>query len=162
MPAVKFRTKLGFNQHHPIMTQEQSVFSKIMTVFAAEEIILQHNVLSFPVDAYIPRYKVCIEKDEQGHNDRDNNYEIERTIEKELDCKFIRINRAKKNFNIFVEIGKIQNYIVKSSNKVTEESTKKSTIDDVKKVLKAASKFSNNGQISKSTKNFARHLLPKI
>ena len=53
MPAVKFRTKLGFNQHHPIMTQEQSVFSKIMTVFAAEEIILQHNVLSFPVDAYL-------------------------------------------------------------------------------------------------------------
>ena len=38
MPAVKFRTKLGFNQHDPIMTQEQSVLSKIMTVFAAEEI----------------------------------------------------------------------------------------------------------------------------
>ena len=42
------------------MTQEQSVLTKIMTVFAAEEVMLQHNV--FP--------KVAIEVDEQGHNDR--------------------------------------------------------------------------------------------
>ena len=32
-PAVNFRTKLGFRQHDPIMTQEQSVMTKIMTVF---------------------------------------------------------------------------------------------------------------------------------
>ena len=40
-PAVNFRTKLGFRQHDPILTQEQLVLTKIMTVFAAEEIILQ-------------------------------------------------------------------------------------------------------------------------
>ena len=53
--------------------------------------------------------------DEQGHYDRDIDYEIERqeAIEKELGCKFIRINPAKKDCNIFVEIGKIQNYITK-------------------------------------------------
>ena len=27
-PAVNFRTKLGFRQHDPIMTQEQSVFKE--------------------------------------------------------------------------------------------------------------------------------------
>ena len=43
-PAVNFKTKLGFNQHDPIMTQEQSVLSKIVTLFAAEKIILQHSV----------------------------------------------------------------------------------------------------------------------
>ena len=57
------------------------------------------------------KYKLTIEVDEQGHNDRDIDYEIRRqkAIEKELGCEFIRINRAKENFNIFVEIGKIQN-----------------------------------------------------
>ena len=43
-PAVNFKTKLGFNQHDPIMTQEQSILSKMATLFAAEEIILQHSV----------------------------------------------------------------------------------------------------------------------
>ena len=43
-PAVNFRTRLGFNQHDPIMTEEQSILSKIVTIFAAEEIIMQHNV----------------------------------------------------------------------------------------------------------------------
>ena len=38
-PAVDFKTKLGFNQHDPIMTQEQSILSKIVTLFATEEIM---------------------------------------------------------------------------------------------------------------------------
>ena len=41
-PAVNFKTKLGFNQYDPVMTQEQSVLSKIKTIFSAEEIVLQH------------------------------------------------------------------------------------------------------------------------
>ena len=77
-PAVNFRTRLGFNQHGPIMTQEQSILSKIVTIFVAEEIILQHNVLAYRNDAYFPKYKLAIEVDEQGHNDRDIDYEIER------------------------------------------------------------------------------------
>ena len=40
-PAVNFKKNLGFNQYDPIMTQEQSVLSKIKTIFSAEEIILQ-------------------------------------------------------------------------------------------------------------------------
>ena len=32
-PAVNFKTKLGFNQHDPIMTQVQSILSKILTLF---------------------------------------------------------------------------------------------------------------------------------
>ena len=42
--AVNFRTRFRFNQHDPMVTQEQSILLKIMTVFAVEEIILQHNV----------------------------------------------------------------------------------------------------------------------
>ena len=133
-PAVNFRTRLGFNQHDPIMTQEQSTLSKIVTIFAAEEIILQHNVLGYRTDAYFPKYKLAIEVDEQGNNDRDVDYEIERqkAIEKELGCKFNWINPTKENFNIFVEIGKIQIYILKSTKKLTEESAKKILIDKPK------------------------------
>ena len=70
-------------------------------MFAIEEIILQHNVLGYRIDAYFFKYKLSIEVDEQGHNDRDIIYEIERqkAIENELDCVFIRINPAKENVN---------------------------------------------------------------
>ena len=83
-PAVNFKTRLGFSQHDSIMTQEQSILSKIVTSFAAEEIILQHNVLGHRIDAYFPKYKLAIEDDEQGHNNRNIGYEIRRqkTIEK--------------------------------------------------------------------------------
>ena len=102
-PAVNSSTKLGFRQHDAIMTQEQSILSKIMTIFQAEEIMLQYNVLGYRIDTYFPKYKSAIEVDEQRHDDRDIDYEIERqkAIEKELGCKFIRINPAKENFNIF-------------------------------------------------------------
>ena len=50
-PAVNFITKLGFNQHDTIMTQEQSILSKIVTLFVTAEIILQHNVLCYRTDA---------------------------------------------------------------------------------------------------------------
>ena len=38
-PAVDFKTK-----YDPIMTKEQSILSKIKTIFSAEKILLQHNV----------------------------------------------------------------------------------------------------------------------
>ena len=132
-PAVNFKWCI----HDPIMTQEQSVLSKIVTLFAAEEIPLKHKVLGYRIDAYFPKYKFAIEVDQQGHNDRDIDYEIERqkAIEKGLGSKFIRINQAKKDFNIFVGIGKIQNYITKSTKKLTEESTKKSLIEEISNKL---------------------------
>ena len=144
--AINFKTRLGFNQHDPMMTQEQSILSKIVTVFGVEEVILQHNVLGYIIDTYLFKHKLAIEVDEQGHNDKDIDYEIERqkAIENELGCEFIRINPAKENFNIFVEIGKIQNCITKSTKKLTEESTKKSLIDKLSNKLLRSEFKSNN------------------
>ena len=86
--AISFRTRLGFKQDDAIMTQEQSILSKIVTIFASEEIILRHNVLGYRIDAYFPKYKLAIEVDEQGYIDRNIDYEIERqnAIKKELGC----------------------------------------------------------------------------
>ena len=104
-----------------------------MTLFAVEEIILQHNVVGYRIDTYFPKYKLAIEVAEEGDNSRDISYEIQRkkAIENKLGCEFIRINPANENFNIFVEIGKIQNYIIRSTKKLTEESTKKSIIHEL-------------------------------
>ena len=77
-PAVNFRTRLGFSQHDPIMTQRQLALTKVMTVFLVEEVIPQCNVLDYRVDAYLPKHKPGIEIDEQGNNDRSIDYEIER------------------------------------------------------------------------------------
>ena len=76
--AVNFSAGLGFRQHDLIMTQEQSVLTNIIAVFAAEKIILQYNVLGYRVDAYLPKHKLGIEINEQGHNDRSIDHEIER------------------------------------------------------------------------------------
>ena len=59
----------------------------------------------------------------------------EEKIKKELGCKFIRISPDTENYDIFVEIGKIQNDIIKSTKKQTEKSTKKSLTDDLSKRL---------------------------
>ena len=77
-PTVNFKSILGFRQHDPIISQEQSVLSNIVTLFATEKIILQNNVLGYRIDAYFPKYKLAIEADEQGDNDRYIDYKIGR------------------------------------------------------------------------------------
>ena len=163
-PAVNFKTKLGFNQHDPIMTQVQLILSKIVTLFPAEKLILRHNILGYKIDAYIPKYELAIETDEQVHNDRDIDYEIERqkAIENKLGCEFIRIDPAKIDFSIFVKIGKIKNYITKSTKKVTEESTKKSLIDELSKKLLRLEFKSNSSIKTNCLKYVVKKILPTL
>ena len=98
------------------MTEEQSILTKIKEAFSTEEIIFQHFVLGYRIDAYFLKHKLAVEVDDRGHNDRDLESKIERqkALEKELNCKFIRTNPARENFNIFNEINRIHHYIVKS------------------------------------------------
>ena len=50
--SIDFKNKLGFNSQDPIMTQEQSILIKIKNSFSTEEIIFQHFVLGYRIDAY--------------------------------------------------------------------------------------------------------------
>ena len=135
--AVDYKSILGFNQYDPIMTQDQSVLSKVKTIFLAEKIIFQYCVLGYYIDAYFPKHKLAIEADEQGHHSRNIFCEIERqnSLEKEFDCVFIRINPVKENFNVFIEISKVQNHIIESTEKLTKKLTKKKVIDDISNEL---------------------------
>ena len=116
IPSIDFKNKLGLNSQDPITTKEQSILTKIKDSFSTEKIIFRDFVLGYRIDAYFLKHKLAIEVDETRHNDRDLEYEIERqkTLEKELDCKFIRINPSRENFNIFNEISRIHHHIIES------------------------------------------------
>ena len=68
----------------------------------------QYNVLGCRIDIYFHDYKLAIEIDEKGHQDRNQDYEAKREelIKKELDCKFIRINLMKKALTLLKSITK--------------------------------------------------------
>ena len=138
--SCNLKRNLGFRLHDMINTKEQTVINSIKDAFEGENMQTQYTVLNYRIDLYFHKYKLAIEVDELGHNDRNIDYEIQRqrAIEKELGCVFIRINPDEKNFNIFKEINKIHRHIKKS--------TKKSLIDDLSKRL-LESEFKSNHSI---------------
>ena len=117
--AIEFRKRLEFNQQYPIMTQEQSILTKIRSIFPNEKIIFQHFVLRYRADACFPKQRLAIEVDEKGHQNRDFECEVGRkkALGKELGCKFIRINPAKANFDVYIEIGRIQVFVSELNEK---------------------------------------------
>ena len=121
--AIEFKTKLGFTPHDLIITKEQSVLTKTMKVFVNEEILLWHSALSYRLDLYFPRYRLAIQVDEKGQKDRNKYKEAEKKGHKQhLDCKLIRVSSGEKDFDIYVEIGKIYNHVNRSSEKLSKKS----------------------------------------
>ena len=68
---------------------------------------------------YFHDYKLAIEIDENGHSNRNIDYQIKRqkAIEKELGCRFIRIDPGKEDFDIFRAISEIFRHIKQSTKK---------------------------------------------
>ena len=91
--SCKFKKDLGFKIHDVINTKEQTVISTITDAFEEENMQTQHSVLGYRIDLYFHEYRLAIEVDELGHNDRSADYEIQRqrALERERDCVFIRI-----------------------------------------------------------------------
>ena len=63
----------------------------------------QFNVLGYRIDLYFHDYKLAIEIDENGHSDRNIDYEIKRqkVIEQNPGCSFIKIDSEKEKFDVF-------------------------------------------------------------
>ena len=113
------------------------------------------------VDLYFHKYKLAIEIDELGHNDRNIDYEIQRkkALEKELDCVFIRINPNAIDFNIFKEISKIHRHINKLTKEQTKQKTKESIIDNLSKIMLEL-EFKQHNQIkTRCLKSIAKNIL---
>ena len=73
-----FSVKLGLGLRLAIMTKEESALTKIILVFAREEMLQQHKGLKYYIDLYFPYYQLAIEVDEKGHKDRDEYKEEKR------------------------------------------------------------------------------------
>ena len=60
----------------------------------------QYNDLSYRIDLDFHDYKLAIQSDENGHSNRNIDYEIRRqkAIEQELGCRFITTNSVKEVF----------------------------------------------------------------
>ena len=103
------RTRLGFKQYDAILTKEQSVLTNIKSSFEGENMQTQYSALGYRIDLYFHGYKFAIEIDKNEHSDRNIDYEIkmQKAIEQELGCKFVRIDTDKENFDIFRAINEI-------------------------------------------------------
>ena len=135
--SCKFKRNLEFTLQDVINTKEQTVISAIKDAFEEENMQTQYSVLGYRIDLYFHKYKLAIEVDELGHNDRNIDYEIQRqqALERELNCVFIRINPDATDFNICKEINKIHRHINQSTIQQTEQKTKESLIDNLSKGL---------------------------
>ena len=111
------KRNLGFTLHDVINTKEQKIIYSIKDALEGEDMQTQYTVKGYGIDLYFDEYKLAIDVDELGDNDRNIGYEIQRqkALESELNCVFIRINPDEKDFNIFKEIKKVHRHIKKSS-----------------------------------------------
>lgn len=104
------------------------MIAKIWKLFVKEEILPQYSVSRKRTDMYLPEHSL-----EKGHTDRDEKEakEKEKIAKGQLGCEIIRSNPDAKDFNNFNdEIGKISNYIIESTKKIAEKSTKKSLTEN--------------------------------
>ena len=95
------------------LKKEAETLQCIMKAFKGEDMQDQFWVDGYRVDLYFQRYKLAIECNEFGHQDRDIGYEVTRQkhIETKLGCTFIRYNPDAQNFDIFNVINKIFKHI---------------------------------------------------
>ena len=101
----------------------------IIDAFKGEDIWIQYTVLGYWIDLYFYEYKLAIEIDELGHNDRNTDYQIKRQkeIEKELNCVFIRTNPDAADSNI----NKLKNQIFKHIIQAKEEKLKNNSAKEL-------------------------------
>ena len=143
---------------------EKTTLDSIKNAFQGENMQTHCRVLGNEIDIYFDDYKLAVEIDDYNHEDRDVGCEIERQkpLEKELDCKFIRINPYKENFNVFKAINEIFRHIKESNKKSTEESTKIYLVDEPSNKLLRLEFKSDNSIKTKCLKCVVKKILPTL
>ena len=160
--SCKFKRNLGFKLHDVINTKEQTGMNSINHAFEGENMQTQYTVLGYRIDLYFHKYKLAIEVDELGHNNRSADHETQRqrALERELTCVFIRTNPDAADFNICKEINKIHRHINQSATQQTEQKTKKSLIDNLSKELLELEFKHHDQLLTKCLKWIFKNILP--
>ena len=145
-----------------INTKEQTVINAIKDAFEGENMETQYSVLGYRIDLFFHEYKLAIEVDELGHNDRNITDERQRqqALERELNCVFIRINPDAIDFNIFREINKTHRHINQLTKQQNKQKTKESITDNLSKRLLEIEFVKNNSIKSKCLKWIVKNILP--
>ena len=86
----------------------------IIDIFKGEDIQIQYTVLGYRIDLYFYEYKLAIEINELGHNDRNTDYEIKRQREIEEELNLVRTNPDAADFNMNRLKSQIYKHIIKS------------------------------------------------
>ena len=125
--VYKFRARLRFKQYDVILTKKQSMLKKTKSSFEAKNVKTRYCLLGYRIDLYFHDYRLAIEIDENGHSDKNIDYEIRRqkTIEDELCSEFIKTGPDKEKFDAFKAINEIFRFIKQSNDQLTKYSTKK-------------------------------------
>ena len=61
-----------------INCKEQAVLESIKDAFEGEDMQIQDTVIGYRICHYFHEYKLAVEVDELGHNDRNTDHEIQR------------------------------------------------------------------------------------
>jgi len=103
------------------ITKEMGCIDKILRVFKHTNYKLQHSCKNYRVDLFLLDYDLVIECDENGHADREPEYEENRQkfIEQKYGAKFIRFNPDAENFDILEVISDIHVHIVNTLKNIT-------------------------------------------
>ena len=154
--SFNLKRNLGFRLHDVINTKEKTVINSIKYALEGENMQTQYTVLGYRIELYFHKYKLTIEVDEVGHNDRNIDCEIQRqkALERKLNSVLFRINPDAVGFNIFREINIIHRHIKKSS--------KKSLIDKISTRLLELEFVDNHSIKSKYLKWIVRKILPTL
>ena len=94
------------------------MLAKVKSYFEEEQMQTHDSVLGYRIDLYFHDYKLATETDENGHSEKNIDYEIKRqkTMKQELGCEFIRIDLPKKTL-IFLKLflkysGTLNNFLI--------------------------------------------------
>ena len=103
--AMQLAEDLDFANDTKYVHKEQEIVKHLID-FLSELCVVteyQKQVGRYRIDVYLPDYKLAFEVDENGHKDRDAQYERcrEEFIRRTLGCDFLRVNPDAPDFNIF-------------------------------------------------------------
>ena len=76
--SCKFKKCLGFKLHDEINCKEKTLFDSIKDAFKGKNMQTQNSIIGYKTDLYFHQYKLAIEVDELGHNDKNIYSKIER------------------------------------------------------------------------------------
>ena len=132
-PEFEVKSKIGkiFKKHNPLEEYSVKIY-EIDSYFYKhyEKIQVDKNGIKyilFRIDVYFNEFLLAVEIDEKGHTDRDPIFEEKRqkALEKNLGCKFIRINTSKERYNADYEASRVQEFICKFKGKQLKKTRKK-------------------------------------